>query len=362
MSATFNGPRRTLQTAISRHRTPGLQYIVVNGSSTLFEAHEGLADIAAGRPMLAGTTMMAYSMSKTITAAAVLQLVEAGRLRLDDPVAQYVDWQPYGSGITIRQLLSHTSGIPNPIPLRWVHLAREHADFDELAALKSVAGRHKRLAFTPSTKYGYSNIGYWLCGAIVEQASGQPFTSYVTQHVLERLGIGPDEMAYTIADPSRHAAGYLEKYSWINLFKRLLIDRELIGGYAGSWLQIRDHYLNGPAFGGLVGSAAGFGRLLQDQLGKHSRLFGDATRATFCEQQRTPAGPIAMTLGWHIGSVGGVRFFYKEGGGGGFHSMMRLYPERGVGSVVMVNATSFNVRALLDTVDAAFLTARLGDT
>jgi CubicO group peptidase (beta-lactamase class C family) len=121
MSATANGVRRTLQTAISRHRTPGLQYLVVNGSSTVFEAHEGLADIAAGRPVLARTTMMAYSMSKTITAAAVLQPVEAALLRLDEPVARYIDWQPYGGEITIRQLLSHTSGLPNPVPLRWVH-------------------------------------------------------------------------------------------------------------------------------------------------------------------------------------------------------------------------------------------------
>lgn len=190
---------------------------------------------------------------------------------------------------------------------------------------------------------------------IIEQAAGQPFTSYVTQHVFDRIGIGPDEMAYTIADPPRHAAGYLEKYSWINLFKRLLIDGDLIGDYAGRWLQIRNHYLNGPAFGGLVGSAAGFGRFLQDQLGAHSRLFSDATRTTFLEQQRTTVGSIDMTLGWHIGSIGGVRFFYKEGGGGGFHSMMRLYPERSIGTVVMVNATSFDVRGLLDKVDASFL-------
>src|SRR3954471_15428277 len=96
MSATLNDVRRTLRAAISDGRTLGLQYVVVNQSATVFEAYEGLADIAAGRPMIAGTTMMAYSMSKTITAAAVLQLNEARRLRLDDPVARYIDWQPYG--------------------------------------------------------------------------------------------------------------------------------------------------------------------------------------------------------------------------------------------------------------------------
>ena len=226
MSATLKDVGRTLQATIIRHRTPGLQYVVVNRSSTVFEAHEGLADIAAGRPMLAGTTMMAYSMSKTITAAAVLQLVEAGRLRLDDPVARYLDWQPYGGAITIRQLLSHTSGIPNPIPLRWVHPVSAGATFDELGALErrgAQAPAARRSHPERSTRTRTSATG--CCGPIVEQATGQPFTSYVTQHVLEPLGIGPDEMGYAIADPSMHAAGYLEKYSWINLFKRLLIDR-----------------------------------------------------------------------------------------------------------------------------------------
>ena len=77
-----------LKTAVRSRKTPGLQYVAVSRSSTVFEAHEGLADIATGRPVLARTAMMAYSMSKTIAAAAVLQLVEAGRLRLDAPVAR----------------------------------------------------------------------------------------------------------------------------------------------------------------------------------------------------------------------------------------------------------------------------------
>ena len=63
------------------------------------------------------------STSKTITAAAVLGLVEAEQVKLDDPIDRYLDSQPYGPDVTIRHLLSHTSGIPNPIPLAWVHPA-----------------------------------------------------------------------------------------------------------------------------------------------------------------------------------------------------------------------------------------------
>jgi D-alanyl-D-alanine carboxypeptidase len=62
-----------------------------------------------------------------------------------------------------------------------------------------------------------------------------------------------------------------------------------------------------------------------------------------------------MTLGWHIANLDGERFFYKEGGGVGFHCMMRVYPGAGIGTVVMINATGFDVRELLDTIDASFV-------
>ena len=206
----------------------------------------------------------------------------------------------------------------------------------------------------PGTRY--SNIGYWLLGKVVERASGQPFASYVTDHVLRPLTMAPQELGYGVADPAQHATGYLEKYSFMNLAKGFLIDRSLVGEYSGRWLEIRGHYLNGPAFGGLVGTARGFGRFLQDQLRPRSVLFNDATRSLlFAQQQTTKGAPVAMTLGWHIGNHDGTRFFYKEGGGGGFRCMMRLYPGDGFGSVVMTNATGFDVRSLLDAVDASLV-------
>lgn len=333
-------------------RTPGLQYVAVNHAGIVLEECSGLADLASNRPMRAATSLMAYSMSKTITAAAVLQLVDAGRMALDAPLAKYVSAQPYGGDLTIRQLLSHSSGTPNPLPLRWVHAAADHATFDEHAALADVLRRHPRLAFRPGTKYAYSNIGYWLLGAAIEQATGQRFADYVERAVLSPLGIVPEELGYRVTNATEHATGYLEKYSLINLIKSWLIDAALVGRYAGPWLEIRPHYLNGPAFGGLVGTARGFAKFLQDQLSTRSRLFGDRTRVLFFEPQHTSSGqPMAMTLGWHTGSMSGVPYFYKEGGGGGFHCMMRLYPQAGFGSVVLTNATGVNVNAILDRTD-----------
>lgn len=334
-------------------KTPGIQYVAVHAAGTLLEYHGGSADLAAQRPMLATTPMMAYSMSKTITAAAVLQLVEAGRVALDDPITRHVDAQPYGGEITVRQLLSHTSGIPNPLPLKWVHPAAAHATFDEAAALARVLDDHPKLKSRPGARYQYSNIGYWLLGPVVEHASGMPFTRYVSERVLRPLGLPDNELGYTAANAADVASGYLEKYSFINAIKGWLIDRNLIGRYSGPWLHILAHYLNGPAFGGLVGSARGFARFLQDQLRDRSSILGDEARRLFYEQQRTGDGrAIDMTLGWHVGATGRQRFYFKEGGGGGFRSLMRLYPERGIGTVVIANATGVNVHALLDSADA----------
>ena len=277
----------SLNDLVTAGKIPGIEYVVVNATDVLFEHPAGWADLRRQMPVTAGTTMMAYSMSKTITAAAVLQLVEAGRVGLDDPVERYVERFPYGCKVTVRQLISHTSGIPNPIPLRWVHPAARHGTFDEAAALSTVLRDHPRLSFEPGSKYAYSNIGYWLLGEVIERASGVTFTSYVNEHILRPLGIVPRDLGYVVADSAHHATGYLEKYSLMNLLKSFLIDRELIGDYSGGWLEIRSHYLNGPAFGGLVGTARGFGTFLQDQLRDRSVLFNNATRQLLYAPQQT---------------------------------------------------------------------------
>ena len=352
--ATAEQARAYLDHAV-QSQTPGLQYVVVDSSGIRFEYAGGWADIARGLNMDSSVTLMAYSMSKTITAVAVLQLVQAGKIDLDAPLERYVPQQPYGSGVTVRRLLAHTAGLPNPIPLRWVHPAAAHAEFDEPAALAAILDRYPETASAPGARFRYSNIGYWLLGPVVESASGQPFAEYVRGHVLAPLAT-PSQLGFAVPDPAHHAAGYLERRSWLNLLKGFLIDEALIGPREGDWIRIESHYVNGPAFGGVVGTARGFAAFLQDQLRAHSRLLDDATRALLYEQQATAAGvPVPMTLGWHVGTLDGVKVFFKEGGGGGFHAMMRVYPERGIATVVIANATSFKVRACLDTLDRVFL-------
>jgi D-alanyl-D-alanine carboxypeptidase len=340
---------------LESNETPGIQYLALSGDSTLFSYNGGLADISGKRSLQVNTTMMIYSMSKTITAAAVLQLIEQGKIFLNDPITKYLNNIPYRKEVTIRHLLSQTSGIPNPIPLKWVHLVEDHHRFDERAAFQEILTANAELDFVPGKKYAYSNISYWLLGHVIEKASGTSYEDYVRQNIFRRLNIPGSEIDFAVPSRQNHAKGYLPKWSFLNLFKSFVIDSKFVGEYEDGWLHINDHYLNGPSFGGIVGSARAIGLFLQDQLRDSSQLFTRQTKALFFEQQSDNDGqPVDMSLGWHIGSNNSGHFFFKEGGGGGFHCEMRIYPDYGIASVVIANNTSFDAKDFLNNVDKEF--------
>jgi D-alanyl-D-alanine carboxypeptidase len=335
--------------------SPGLAYIVTGAGGAIFEHAGGLADISGRVPMSVSTTQSAFSMTKTLTAVAVLQLAERGSLRLDDEARAYVG-HPYNPGITVRHLLTHTAGIPNPIPLRWVHAADRHAGFDERAALALVLARSGAPKSKPGQRYHYSNIGYWLLGQVIESASQTGYAAYMRERVFEPLGLGPGDIDYTIASPRDHAKGYLAAWSLLNILKGFLMEHEAWGSYEGRWLRIRDVYPNGPAFGGAIGSAAAFGAILRDLLKAEPVLLSKGTRALLYDRARDNSGrALGMTLGWHVGELDGRPYFFKEGGGAGFHCEMRTYPDKGLGSVIMVNRTSFGSNSVLSELDREFL-------
>jgi D-alanyl-D-alanine carboxypeptidase len=348
--------REHLDRAIHKRKYPGIQYIASKPNGVIFQYFGGLADIRNHRSMLASTTMMAYSMTKTFTAAAVLQLVEANEICLDESVSKYFPSIPYGRSITIRHLLSQTSGIPNPIPLRWVHSVRQRASFDERQALKRVLQKNPKLIFTPGNRYRYSNISYWILGQIMEYITGETFPTYIEGHIFQPLHLSRDQAHFAIPDVTHHAKGYLGKYTIMNLVKPFLIDPELVGEYEDGWLHIRDHYPNGASFGGLIATAQAISVFLRDQLSENSTLFNRNTGMLFFSQQKTTRGePINMTLGWHIGRLDKTQHFYKEGGGGGYHAEMRIYPVARIATVIMVNETSSRCVKLQDQIDRGFV-------
>ncbi len=334
---------------------PGIQYVVTGRAGILYEHSTGLADVGKNTPLSLNHAMAAFSMTKTLTAIAILQLLEQDMLEIDLPVSRYVK-HPYDQDITIRQLMNHTSGIPNPIPLRWVHLAKDHLSFNESAALTSVLEQNPNLSNSPGTKYAYSNIDYWLLGNVIEAASGASYTSYIKTHIFERLGLSQDVMAFAYSTDGLHAKGYLAKYSFLNLIKRFVTDREVWGNYEGGWLHIKDVYVNGPAFGGSIGTARAFSVILRDLLAEQPVLLNDRGRELLFTRQKDRSGnEIDMTLGWHIGNLDGTRYYYKEGGGAGFHSEMRMYPSKGLATVIMSNQTTFNTRSEMSKLDRLFL-------
>jgi CubicO group peptidase (beta-lactamase class C family) len=339
---------------LSPNDAPGIQYIIVNKDTTIYSFSSGLADIKNRTLLSLSHTLSAFSMTKTLTAIAILQLVERQGINIDDRVSKYIE-HPYGPEISIRQLLNHSSGIPNPIPLKWVHLATDHKNFNENAALAKVLADNPKPDRSPGEKYAYSNIGYWLLGRVIEAVSKQNYAGYVKKNIFQPLQLTPGDIEFVITDNTRHAKGYLAKYSLMNLAKGFVTDKTVWGRYEGNWLHIKDVYVNGLSFGGAIGSAKAFSRILQDLLTERSILLSENSKRLLYSQQKTRSGKyIDMTLGWHVGILGGVQYFYKEGGGAGFHSEMRIYPTIGLASVIMTNKTSFNSRKQLSNIDKMF--------
>jgi len=334
---------------------PGVQYVVVNKDFVIFERNVGLSDIGNNIPLSSNHTMAGFSMTKTLTAIALLQLVEHGKIKLDDRVSDYVE-HPYHYDISVRHLLSHTSGIPNPIPLKWVHHLDTHIEFDEDAALAQILDENPGSYKQPGKEYEYTNIGYWLLGKLIETVTGLKYSDYVARNIFQVLALTPAEIGFVIQSEKGHAKGYLKKWSFMNLFGRFVIDKSILGDYEGGWLHINNVYLNGPSYGGAIGSATAFSKILQDLLSEHSQLLGKESKQQLYSQQYIVSGErIDMTLGWHMDKLNGAGYYYKEGGGPGFHSEMRIYPESGLASVLMTNRTSFNSRKILSELDANFV-------
>lgn len=335
--------------------SPGFQYIIADKNSVINQISTGLANISSGTPLSLKHTMSAFSMTKVLTAIAVFQLVEKNKIELEDALKDYVN-HPFSPMITIRHLLNHTAGLPNPIPLKWVHLAENHEYFNEQNTFELILKKHSNY-IEPGLKFKYSNIGYWLLGKLIEEVSQKKFTKYVTEQIFEPLRLTPDKIGFVIYDLKMHAKGYLKRWSVMNLMARFLIDKKVMGDYENGWLHIKNVYVNGPSFGGAIGSAAAFNHIQNDLIMDDSKLLGPISKQLLFTQQRLKNGyKIKMALGYHIGETNGFTYFYKKGGGAGFNSEMRIYPEIGISSVLTANRTSFNSSKVLNSLDSRVVT------
>ena len=154
---------------------------------------------------------------------------------------------------------------------------------------------------------------------------------------------------------NQHAKGYMKKWSVMGLMGRFFVDTRILGNNERGWIHIDNVYLNGSSFGGLFGSATAFSVILQDLLSADSKLLSTETKKLMYQHQRTLSGDqVEMTLGWHIGELKGVAYYFREGGGAGFRSEMRIYPKMGLATVLMANRTTLKTRSLLNKLDVLF--------
>jgi D-alanyl-D-alanine carboxypeptidase len=212
-----------VQAAMQQIGYPGMLVGVWTEGQGSFIDTPGLADISTGREMEFKDQGRIGSITKTFTATVILQLVEEGKLGLDDPVKRYISPFPRGSKITIRMLLNHTSGIPTT-PTGVAHAAffEPHQNW-RLNQINYRCLRQKRLS-PPGAEWHYSDCNYSLLGAIAQQLTGESLRTLYRTRILEPLGLGRTTFRDTRAGLppgaahgywlSSPAAGFTDTFGW----------------------------------------------------------------------------------------------------------------------------------------------------
>lgn len=179
--------------SLTDSHSPGLAVLVRQNGRTIFERGYGVTDLKTKTPIDARTNFRLASCTKQFTAMAVMLLVHDGKLRYDEPLtAIFPDFPAYGKSITVRNLLNHTSGLPDyedlmdqasaGQPPRWT-ADNQIQDAEVLTLLE--AQDHGK--FVPGTKWSYSNSGYVVLGLIVAKVSGEPFGDFLNKRIFKPL-------------------------------------------------------------------------------------------------------------------------------------------------------------------------------
>ncbi len=308
-----------ITTYISQHHVPGLSVAVIDRGRVVLTGGYGLADVENNVPASADTVYRIASISKSITATAAMELVEAGKLDLDSPIQKYCPDLPKKPWpITTRELLSHQSGIRDYRNDEESINTRHYASIKE--ALTQFA--NDPLEFEPGTKMQYTSYGYIVLGCVIEGASGTSYDHYMHQAVF-----GPAQMPATRLDdvfaivPHR-AHGY-----------RVTA--------AGEWQNsIFVDVSNKPPGSGINSSARDMGNFVVALYSTH--LVSKLTLTQMLTPEKTVDGkPTIYGLGFFVGGpIDKYRGLQEAGHGGeqqGFSSVLYLLPERGFGVVILSN-------------------------
>jgi D-alanyl-D-alanine carboxypeptidase len=190
-----------VKSSLDRFGVPGAAVMVIQGGKVSLVQAFGARDVAQSLPIRPDTYFEIGSITKQFTAASILQLQEAGKLKIDQLLSEYLPDAPHAKEVTLRQLLTHTSGL--------------HEYFDEQLAAQPIAYKDliARVAslpldFAPGSRWSYSNTGYLLLGKVIEVVSGESYRAYLQHHIFDPLDM---KQTYTTGDEGRLAnmeAGY----------------------------------------------------------------------------------------------------------------------------------------------------------
>jgi CubicO group peptidase (beta-lactamase class C family) len=198
-----------IESHIAYRNLPGLAIGIVHDQDLIWAKGFGYANVEAKIPATPGTIYRIASISKVFTTTAIMQLRDQGKLALDDPVEKYLPWFKLknaaadASVITIRQLVTHTAGLPREAPFPyWTDLQFPTRDQVREALSKQEA------VYSPGTRWKYSNLGLAVAGEIVEAVSGEPFAEYISKHIFAPLDMKSSAVGVPESLRKRLAVGY----------------------------------------------------------------------------------------------------------------------------------------------------------
>jgi CubicO group peptidase (beta-lactamase class C family) len=330
----------SLKPFVDNHSLAGAVVLVADRNQVLALEAIGYADVSAGQKMLTDALFWIASMSKPITAALLMMFVDDGKVKLDDPVQKYLpefreQWlsvykdkdvqvlkkpkQP----ITVRQILSHTSGMP-------FASAMEQPTLDLLPLRDAVRSYALTpLLFEPGSKYQYSNAGINTAGRIIEVVSGKPYEEVLQKRLFEPLG-----MKDTTFWPNAKQLGRLAKSYRPNKAGNDLEEIRI------GQLQypLSDRKRQPMPAGGLFSTAEDVGRFCQMMLNRGvfqgKRILSEAAVKEMTSKQTGEGIKIGYGLGW---STGGDGF----GHGGAYATNMTVDSKRGLITVFLVQHAGF---------------------
>jgi D-alanyl-D-alanine carboxypeptidase len=304
-------------TILMRTGAPAATLEVVQHGEVVYSHAYGDADREKRSPAMSGTYFEIGSITKQFTAAAILQLQEAGKLHLDDKLSTYLPDAPHAGEVTLRQLLAQVSGLPEYLDaMDAAGASTKPASFDQL--MSYVAG--KPLDFAPGSHWAYSNTNYILAGRVIEVVSHQSYQHYIQTHLLDPAGM---THTFTVADEARlpgMAAGYDRDHG--ELERGRTIDASV-----------------GWSAGFLVSTVADLERW--DEALRTGRVVPPADYALMSTSGKTTAGEdTGYGLGLFVDSIDDQPRVGHTGGSFGFTAANEYFPRQDVQIIAFTNLDS----------------------